>query len=130
MSLHYDDPMIHILLLRVADKFGVDPDASFECKALFRELLTSYSGPEDTRSISAWLSEQIPRYFVSLRKRPRWIQASDWPFANGKPMVFAGQIDISASAGEQIIPNFYHDDTSLYVFIGRKVEPVVILQQY
>ena len=130
MALDYDDSETYMLVLEVADEFGVDPDAPKECNVLFRELLANYAGPNDTNAVAAWLREQIPKHFIALGERPRWIQAPDWPFANGQPMVFAGQIDISASAGKQLLPDFYHDDTSLYVFIGRQVEPDVIIQQY
>ncbi len=44
-------------------------------------------------------------------------------------MIFAGQIDLSTQ-GEGIVSELYHDDTSLYVFVGRKTPPVVIVQQF
>jgi len=115
--------------LQVCDRYGVDPQIPEESEQFFRELLGTYMGNTDPTSIETWLSEEVPKHFVALNERPSWIQGADWPFANGKPMIFAGQIDLSVSDMKHL-PWQYHDDTSLYVFIGQKVEPVVVLQQF
>jgi hypothetical protein len=128
--LDYDDRKIYYLLSSVCNRYGVDPSIPRESRQLFRELLSQYDGPTDRASVTAWLKEQIPRHFVSLRRRPKWIQSPEWPFANGKPMIFAGQIDLNREEREKVTPTLYHDDTSLYVFIGRGEYPEVIIQQY
>jgi len=127
--LDFDDPDTFLLLLQVCDRYGVDPQIPEESEQFFRELLGTYMGNTDPTSIETWLSEEVPKHFVALNERPSWIQGADWPFANGKPMIFAGQIDLSVSDMKHL-PWQYHDDTSLYVFIGQKVEPVVVLQQF
>ena len=101
------------------------PLGSTEAEVYFTELLTKYDGPQDETSLGDWLSRQIAEQFVSITDKPRWIQHPEWQFTNGSPMVFAGQIDIS----QKSFPAF-HDDTSLYVFIGQKVESKVVMQQY
>lgn len=128
--LDYDDPDIYSMMLEVTEEFGSDPDESDESELFFRKLLSTYIGPKDVAAINEWLKQQLATHFVALSERPRWIQAAEWPFANGKPMVFAGQIDLTHSMGEHVVPGYFHDDTSIYVFVGQKVEPTVIMQQY
>jgi hypothetical protein len=126
--LDFDDLNTYLVLVSVAQKHGVDPSSSLEAEAFFRELLQQYPGSvDDDEEIVRWLDEQIQRHFLSFGSRPAWIQAPEWPFTNGMPMVFAGQIDISV---KDLPFPFFHDDTSLYVFVGTKVVPVVVIQQY
>ena len=126
--LDFDDLNTYLILMSVARKHEVDPSSSLESEAFFRELMKGYPGSVDNEEeIVWWLDEQIERHFLSFSSRPEWIQEPQWPFADGKPMVFAGQIDISVT--DLPFP-FFHDDTSLYVFVGRKVKPIVVTQQY
>jgi hypothetical protein len=129
--LDYDDPDIYELLFEVCPKYGTDPGVPLESELFFRKLLSTYDGTANDEVIRSWLHEQLGKYFICLGQRPRWIQAYEWQFDdNGLPMAFAGQIDLTKSMGEQVVPGFYHDDTSLYVFVGQKIEPVVVLQQF
>ena len=123
--LTLDDPDILSLILNVAGPYEVYPLSSDDAETFFNTLLSKYDGPLDRQSLVDWLNHQLSTLFVCVGERPHWIQSPDWQFANGKPMVFAGQIDISQKA----FP-FYHDDTSLYVFIASKTEPQVVIQQY
>jgi hypothetical protein len=125
-----DDDALYTLLLNVCGRYEVDPSSSIESEAFFRDLLARYPGAADHESLAVWLHEQIPRHFVALGERPQWIQGAAWPYANGLPMIFAGQLDLNRAEREKVVPTLYHDDTSLYVFIGRGVAPVVVLQQY
>jgi hypothetical protein len=79
----------------------------------------------DDTNVVAWLESSIPQHFLALRKRPEWLQNPEWPFADGKPMIFVGQIDLPKADA----PNVFHDDTSLYVFVGAKTRPEVVIQQ-
>ena len=128
--LSFSDLDTYSLVLKVCRRYGVDPSASIESDQFFSDLLNQYKGPTDKGSITTWLTEQIKQHFVALRYRPRWIQGAEWPFANGVPMIFAGQIDLTLKVREKVTPTLYHDDTSLYVFVAPMVEPVVILQQF
>lgn len=132
--IHFDDEdvndtdlEIYGLVVKVASRYGVDPLMSRSSEEFFGNLLAQYSG--DLDSLAAWLEEQIPKHFVAVGERPRWIQNPEWPFADGQPMIFVGQIDMPAQP-EGMATELFHDDTSLYVFIGRKVQPVVVTQQF
>lgn len=116
----------YLLVTSVSNRYGVDPSSSVECERFFQKLLAEYTG--DLDDLEPWLERQIPQYFMAIGERPRWKQGADWPFANGSPMIFAGQIDISIEKWQQG-RDIYHDDTSLYVFIAKRVQPVVIVQQ-
>lgn len=127
--LNFDDPTTYLLLLEVSKHYAVDPSMSIEAEDFFRKLLTQYAGKPNPTSITTWLEEQIPQYFAVIGERPRWIQSPQWPFEEGNPMIFVDQIDLSPQS-KKIISTIYHDDTSLYIFIGQKVQPVVIVQQF
>ncbi len=109
----------------MCDEFAVDPSVPLESEEFFRILLASYSGPDDENARTTWLREQLAKQFRCVAERPKWIQSPAWPFANGVPMVFVGQLDIRNPA-----PAFLHDDTSFYVFISTYTAPKVVMQQY
>ena len=45
-----------------------------------------------------------------IDRSPEWIQEAEWQFADGKPMVFVGQIDVPHAKG------VFHDDASFFIF--------------
>lgn len=47
------------------------------------------SDGERKKQIKAQIAELF--YLNESKKRPRWIQSSDWPLSNGRPMRFIGQ---------------------------------------
>jgi hypothetical protein len=128
-TLDFDDSQTYELLLTICAQYQVDPSASLESEKFFRNLLAQYNGSSDVESLSKWLSEQINHWFIALGERPKWIQSSEWKFVDGIPAIFAGQIDVSTE-GNEMVPKIFHDDTSFYVFIGKKKPPIVIMQQY
>jgi hypothetical protein len=124
MSLHFDEETTYLTLLNICNQFGVDPSASLELENYFRKLLDDYDGPQNQVHIVSWLNAQIQTNFRSIKEIPKWIQSPTWPLVNEQPMIFLGQIDIKKN------PLIYHDDTSIYVFVARGHEPVVVVQQY
>jgi len=125
----YNDPEIYDLLVKVCSHYKVDPSVPLESEVFFRELLSHYDDPSEP--LQSWLEKQIRDSFIVIKDRPHWIQGANWPFANGKPMVFVGQIDIRVSI-DSMASRFFHDDTSFYIFVPAEGEgPVeVITQQY
>jgi len=89
-SVNYDDVLAQ--LFRLGQSLGFDPRAE-DCETYLRELLSSYeSAPEDAEAL---LSELLGTRFACLQDvRPQWIQEPEWPFLNGKPLRFVGQIDL------------------------------------
>jgi hypothetical protein len=129
MMLDFDNEDTYFLLVDICKQFAVFPSSSLESEAFFRALLAEYSGDLNPSDVTAWLKQQVGQHFVAITERPRWIQNPEWPIVNGKPLIFAGQIDIEVRPG-YTSANFFHDDTSFYVFFGQKMQPVVVTQQY
>ena len=127
-TLSGSDLQIYLLVAEVANRYGVDSSNSVEAEAFFHTLLLEYEGASN--DLESWLDQQIPRYFHCLSEPPRWIQGAAWPFVQGQPMIFAGQIDLNKTEREKLSPTLFHDDTSLYVFLARGVPPVVVIQQF
>ena len=113
------------LVLECCHPYQLEPLASVEAEAFFNQLLADYPEPMNREGLRTWLTKQIPQHFRVYKERPRWIQGAAWAFAEGQPMIFAGQIDLDGPDRPM-----YHDDTSLYVFIAPRQEPVAVLQQY
>jgi hypothetical protein len=128
-TLDFDDSQTYELLLKICTQYQVDPSASLDSEEFFRNLLAQYKGSSDVESLSEWLREQINHWFIALGERPKWIQSSEWQFIDSIPAIFAGQIDVSTE-GNEMASKIFHDDTSFYVFIGKKQPPIVIMQQY
>jgi hypothetical protein len=123
--LSWDDLEILELVLECCQLHQVEPLSSLEAEAFFNPLVADYPEPTNREGLRAWLKEQIPQHFRVDKERPRWIQGAAGAFAEGQPMIFAGQLDLEGPDRPR-----YHDDTSLYVFIAPRQEPVVVLQQY
>lgn len=123
----FGEPRTLRTVIAVAGEYGVNPLVPAESESYFRRLLEDY---DDTGGVdlAEWLRERIPLDFISFGERPRWIQGEEWPFQDGEPMIFAGQIDVSAS----VAAGYFHDDTSLFLFLPKAGggEPVIITQQY
>jgi hypothetical protein len=126
--LDFDQQDIYSLVLEVCEECSVDPSSSMATEEFFRELLTQYSGAKNTSSVAEWLRVQTLTHFAALGERPRWLQGPDWPVVDGKPMIFVGQLDVSAPSREDA-GSLFHDDTSLYVFVANTGPPVVVVQQ-
>lgn len=125
--LDYDDPKVFDLLIDVCSRYQVEPSMPLESEVFFRALLSRYEGTPE--NLETWLDTQVRASFLAVNARPRWIQGADWPFVDGKPMFFVGQIDIRVNTGSQA-SQFFHDDTSFYVFMQKKGSIKVIVQQF
>lgn len=69
------------------------------------------------------LKEEIIQLFPYDRKPPKWIDNSEWPIVNGKPLYFLGQLQPSTK-------DFPEHKTIFYVFLNMdSFETVTIFQQ-
>lgn len=128
MNIDFDDADLYSALLQICSRYGIDPSASVETEAYFRQFIRLYDREANIVSFKLWLEEELPKHFRSLRESPRWLQEPEWPIIKGVPLFFAGQLDFLMS-DDGIITRIFHDDTSIYVFIGEKIPPIVIVQQ-
>ena len=74
----------------------------------------------DKSELIGYIKDKIKSDYVCLKKKPTWIQSPDWQYHNGKPMVFAAQIDLC---------DLFHDKSNLYVFIDKDDGTVTCVTQ-
>lgn len=79
------------MLFELGKKLNLDPISNLETERYFFQILSKYSG--DRTGLREYLKVNIEHDFRTLKEAPRWLQASDWQFNEGKPMVFVGQLD-------------------------------------
>lgn len=132
--VRFDDPDAtpadfdtYLLVVEKSRAFGVDPSMSIEAEQFFEDLLGKYE--EVPEQLDTWLEKQLPQLFRAIDKRPDWIQGPQWPFSQGTPMIFVGQIDLSIQRAAALA-DIFHDDTSLYVFVSKEGHPKIVIQQY
>lgn len=108
----------------ILDAFPKWIDSCCESEKYIREQLLSQIDPNlSKQKMKSWLKEKIKKWYPHM-KIPKWIQSPNWPFSNGKPMMFMGQVNLDNST-------CFHDTTSLYVFFCIDTgEYKVIKQSY
>lgn len=62
------------------------------------------------RERKAALRSELLARFRCVKSPPRWMQSPDWPFVEGRPTTFVGQLDLGTLA---------HDDAQVYVFVDE-----------
>jgi len=95
------------VVLSVCAERNIDPTSSVESEAFFADVLRI--ARENRVDLIEAVRDSLSR-FRSVSNPPLWIQNPDWQFANGRPMVFVGQINVPAQASQ------FHDDAHFYVF--------------
>lgn len=91
-------------LLLSAQPAWVDIDASSAA------VLLGAVGDAQEGSRRARLRTLIEQRYRCLGTPPRWLQSPQWPVVEQRPMVFVGQLDVSA---------LHHDTACVYVFVDE-----------
>ncbi|MCI0711703.1 MAG: hypothetical protein L0154_16220 [Chloroflexi bacterium] len=131
-SLSLDDLDTLDVALKVCNRYAVNPLSSDASEAFFNKLLQDYDGDKNNKAqLRRYIKKHVSESFVALNKRPEWIQGAEWPFFEGEPMIFVGQVDISVSE-DNPARLMFHDDTTFYLFINTSGVMVteVIMQQF
>ncbi|MHC4250539.1 MAG: hypothetical protein ACYS9X_15530 [Planctomycetota bacterium] len=92
-------------LVDVVSRYGARPDLPMEAGEYFAGLAASF---DNRAALRAELDKRAREMFKSLRGLPEWIQEPEWPWSDGKPMVFVGSIDAPQGT--------FHDDARFFVF--------------
>lgn len=59
------------------------------------KLYSDYVSEGQPANAKGWIRIRLKACFLSLSAPPKWIESrGQWPFSNGKPMVFIGQVDV------------------------------------
>ncbi len=100
------------LLLDLGKKHGFDPLSSADSEQYFADLLQHCNVTGDKRK--KYLESKISEDFKFNVDVPRWIQDPEWPFDEGKPMLFVGQIELEINRDGNRFTNVF------YVFWSMK----------
>jgi hypothetical protein len=99
------------------EEFGGSFDDDEAARKALDELWAQYVGDGSPGDVAHWAREKLSRLFRCLNAPPSWALGSGrWPFIDGKPMVFLGEIPIPSTelSESSLVPN-----SVLYVFGGR-----------
>ncbi len=97
------------------------PDVPIESEGFFEDIANSFQGSKE--ECLSYIRNHVKNWFRCSNKPPTWIQEAEWQFSNGKPMIFVGQVDVSASSG------LFHDDASFYTFYSPENDEIKTLVQ-
>jgi len=75
--------------------------------AFYVKQLMDESDGKSSKELGSWLKTTIAERFKFLKTPPKWIQSPQWMFEGNRPLIFVGQIDVSA---------LQHDSSQLYLF--------------
>jgi hypothetical protein len=104
--------------------------AGDEDGAFVRSMYARYLESGSPKEVEPWIRERLAESFLFAVSPPQWIETSSkprWPFLNGKPMVFIGQIAIPPS---QVSEQHLSSNTMLYLFGARIEVPAGWKMQY
>ena len=97
-------------LFRIVSQAGARPDVPDEAEGFFTSLVARFSDREECRR---YIEDHVFEWFRSFRDLPDWIQGPEWPWVEGKPMVFVGSIDAPCGT--------FHDDGRFYLFWSPEI---------
>ena len=108
------------LLLTIAEKkyraSCFTDDASDFLDGIYRDYLEAGS-PRNRRE---WIAKRLEGEFPYVDKLPEWVEGKgscDWPFRDGKPMVFVGQI--GPVPENDVTRTVFTFDVVIYIFGAR-----------
>jgi len=84
------------------------------------ESITKQYQSTNKKEIKDILRKKIETDFISLKNKPKWIQAPNWPIENGIPLIFIGENDMS---------DINHDTTKVYVFFNKIKDIFICIKQ-
>jgi len=81
------------------------------------KLFQEYQSDGTVKDPRSWLRKRLESVFVSAGPPPSWVESSPmWPFLNGAPMIFVGQIAVEKN---EVSESRLAVDSVLYVFGSR-----------
>jgi hypothetical protein len=102
---------------QIAEELGASMSKDQD-RRFMEKLHEDFLAAGKPKNRKAWIREQLNKCFVYVDKRPEWVESLVplWPFHDGKPMTFIGQIDVPENAPKSnVFPG-----TVVYVFGVRK----------
>ena len=99
-----DSYKIFDISLKVVPRWANVPDS-------YMKKLLELAGDRHGKELEEFLKNEIRRRFKCLKGRPRWLQEANWIFRENEPLLFVGQLDITAVR---------HDVARLYIFMDER----------
>jgi hypothetical protein len=85
----------------------------------FAKLLVKHK-EKSGKELESALKKDISSEFKFLNKKPKWLQETHWPIEDNKPLIFLGQLDITA---------LKHDISFVYVFFNEDNKSYLTIEQ-
>ena len=104
---------MHALLLEVQPSW-------LDIPMNYMEALRESAGERQGKELKTFIKEAIKRDFRYLGKKPVWLQQPEWPMRDGRPLVFAGQLDLG---------DMLHDTARIYVFVDPQTKQAATVIQ-
>lgn len=95
-------------LIPMVSEVGALVDVPIESEDFFSNIIEQFEGTR--KECLDYIKSNLKNWFKFVKKGPDWIQEAEWQFANGKPLVFVGQINIPKETG------YFHDDAAFFIF--------------
>ena len=88
-----------------------------EADSFVDEIYQEYLAAGSPRNKRKWVEERLRREFLWVGQPPKWVESEpDWPFHDGKPMVFISQTALPENDVTRTRLTF---DTVIYLFGAR-----------
>ncbi len=71
-----------------------DDDSELFIDRLYEE----YKKAGSPKRVKSWILTRLKDEFKYLDEPPKWVHDADWPYCNGKPMVFLTQKEVTKKA--------------------------------
>ena len=95
-------------LLALVSEVGARPDVPLESEIFFTDIIEAF--PSSKEECLAYIRSNLQQWFRCIGSLPEWIQDADWPFSEGKPMIFVGQTEVPPGT------IWFHDTAFFYHF--------------
>lgn len=109
---------LYLPLLRAVSNVGAD--LTDDCAAFLEEKLSAFSGTHD--EFVTCVTRQASQWFRCASVYPAWIQNAEWPFDQGAPMLFVGQLTVPPAS------RLFHDEATIFVFVNESGTVKTVLQ--
>ena len=95
-------------LLEIVAEAGAYINVPIESHQFYERLWREFHGSRE--DFLGYVRKNVSDWYTVMSVSPNWIQEAEWPFSDGRPMIFVGQVDIKGPSA------WFHDDASFFLF--------------
>ena len=104
---------LYTLMLKVQPNWLDIPDWHMK-------IIMEMAGNKKGNELEKFLKDKLRELFRYSKKPPKWLQSAQWLYENEDPLLFVGQMDITA---------IRHDTAQLYIFLDEKNNKYHFIEQ-